>query len=89
MSPLPCASPIKGFDDVDSFLKVSLLNIHIPWLMRLTYSLPVRLFCSPNQGHTYLGTHPVWNISDRVNKILAPAMADILDFRRVRSSHVR
>ncbi|KAE8336391.1 hypothetical protein BDV24DRAFT_168322 [Aspergillus arachidicola] len=49
----------KGFDDVDSFLEVILLNIHIPWAMRFTYSLP-----------------------DRVNKILAPAMADILDFRR-------
>ncbi|KAE8415948.1 putative benzoate 4-monooxygenase cytochrome P450 [Aspergillus pseudocaelatus] len=49
----------KGFDDVDSFLGVSLLNIHIPWAMRFTYSLP-----------------------DRVNRILAPAMADILDFRR-------
>ncbi|CAL5868081.1 uncharacterized protein PFLUO_LOCUS2304 [Penicillium psychrofluorescens] len=55
----------KGFDDVDSFLEVSLLNIHIPWLMRLTYSLP-----------------------DRVNKILAPAMADILDFRRDLSRQV-
>jgi len=33
----------KGFDDVDSFLEVSLLNIHIPWVMRLTYSLPVGL----------------------------------------------
>ncbi|KAA8651302.1 cytochrome P450 [Aspergillus tanneri] len=50
----------KGFDDVDSFLEVSLLNIHIPWLMRLSYSLP-----------------------DWMNKRLAPAMADILDFRRV------
>lgn len=33
----------KGFDDVDSFLEVSLLNIHIPWVMRFTYSLPVGL----------------------------------------------
>ncbi|KAI9038276.1 uncharacterized protein KD926_010932 [Aspergillus affinis] len=48
----------KSFDDVDGFLKFSLLKIHIPWLMRFTYSLP-----------------------DRINKILAPAMADILDFR--------
>ncbi|KAJ5625096.1 benzoate 4-monooxygenase cytochrome P450 [Penicillium lagena] len=55
----------KGFDDVDSFLEVSLLNIHIPWAMRFTYSLP-----------------------DRVNKILAPAMADILDFRRDLSRQV-
>ncbi|KAJ5672267.1 benzoate 4-monooxygenase cytochrome P450 [Penicillium longicatenatum] len=55
----------KGFDDVDSFLKVSLLNIHIPWVMRLTYSLP-----------------------DGINKILAPAMADILDFRQSLSQQV-
>ncbi|KAB8278609.1 putative benzoate 4-monooxygenase cytochrome P450 [Aspergillus minisclerotigenes] len=55
----------KGFDDVDSFLEVSLLNIHIPWVMRLTYSLP-----------------------DCVNKFLAPAMADILDFRRDLSRQV-
>ncbi|KAE8319328.1 putative benzoate 4-monooxygenase cytochrome P450 [Aspergillus transmontanensis] len=55
----------KGFDDVDSFLEVSLLNIHNPWAMRFTYSLP-----------------------DRVNKILAPAMADILDFRRDLSRQV-
>ncbi|KAL4979754.1 putative benzoate 4-monooxygenase cytochrome P450 [Aspergillus desertorum] len=55
----------KGFDDVDSFLTVSILNIHIPWLMRFTYSLP-----------------------DRINKILAPAMADILDFRRDLSRQV-
>ncbi|KAL4810923.1 putative benzoate 4-monooxygenase cytochrome P450 [Aspergillus unguis] len=55
----------KNFDDVDSFLSVSILNIHIPWLMRFTYSLP-----------------------DRVNKILAPAMADILDFRRDLSRQV-
>ncbi|KAL4891672.1 FRG1-like family-domain-containing protein [Aspergillus ambiguus] len=49
----------KGFDDVDSFLEVSLLNIHIPWFMRLSSSLP-----------------------DRIVKMLAPAMAGILDFRR-------
>ncbi|PYI33457.1 putative benzoate 4-monooxygenase cytochrome P450 [Aspergillus indologenus CBS 114.80] len=55
----------KGFDDVDSFLQVSLLNIHLPWLMRFTYSLP-----------------------DSVNKTLAPAMADILDFRRDLSRQV-
>ncbi|OAX85369.1 hypothetical protein ACJ72_00258 [Emergomyces africanus] len=55
----------KGFDDVDSFLEVSILNIHIPWLMRLSYSLP-----------------------DRVNKLLAPAMADILDFRKGLSQQV-
>ncbi|KAF5862426.1 hypothetical protein ETB97_011700 [Aspergillus alliaceus] len=30
----------EGFDDVDSFLEASLLNIHIPWLMRFSYSLP-------------------------------------------------
>ncbi|KAJ5718661.1 benzoate 4-monooxygenase cytochrome P450 [Penicillium malachiteum] len=30
----------KTFDDVDSFLIVSLLNIHIPWTIRFTYSLP-------------------------------------------------
>ncbi|KAE8372926.1 putative benzoate 4-monooxygenase cytochrome P450 [Aspergillus bertholletiae] len=29
----------KGFDDVDSFME-SLPNIHVPWLMRFTYSLP-------------------------------------------------
>ncbi|KAJ5532796.1 benzoate 4-monooxygenase cytochrome P450 [Penicillium frequentans] len=50
----------KGFDDVDSFLEVSLLNIHIPWVMRFTYSLP-----------------------DSINKVLAPALAEILDFRRI------
>ncbi|KAJ6150673.1 benzoate 4-monooxygenase cytochrome P450 [Penicillium chermesinum] len=55
----------KGFDDVDSFLEISLLNIHIPWAMRFTYSLP-----------------------DRVNKLLAPAMADILDFRQDLSRQV-
>ncbi|KAJ6090139.1 benzoate 4-monooxygenase cytochrome P450 [Penicillium sp. IBT 16267x] len=55
----------KGFDDVDSFLEVSLLNIHIPWVMRFTYSLP-----------------------DGVNKILAPALANILDFRRDLSRQV-
>ncbi|PGH03869.1 hypothetical protein GX51_03857 [Blastomyces parvus] len=48
----------KSFDDVDSFAAISLLNIHIPWLMRLSYSLP-----------------------DRLNKFLAPALADILDYR--------
>ncbi|PLB48688.1 putative benzoate 4-monooxygenase cytochrome P450 [Aspergillus steynii IBT 23096] len=48
----------KTFDDVDSFLIISLLNLHIPWLIRLTYWLP-----------------------DRLNKILSPAMTDILDFR--------
>ncbi|KAB8210099.1 putative benzoate 4-monooxygenase cytochrome P450 [Aspergillus parasiticus] len=62
----------KGFDDVDSFLEMSLLNIHNPWAMRFTYSLPGEF---PNSG-------------DRVNKILAPAMADILDFRRDLSRQV-
>lgn len=31
----------KGFDDVDSFLAVCLWNVHMPWVMRLTYSMPV------------------------------------------------
>ncbi|KAJ5715786.1 benzoate 4-monooxygenase cytochrome P450 [Penicillium malachiteum] len=30
----------KTFDDVDSFLIVSLWNIHMPWIMRFVYSLP-------------------------------------------------
>ncbi|KAJ5884198.1 benzoate 4-monooxygenase cytochrome P450 [Penicillium tannophilum] len=55
----------KGFDDVDSFLEVSLLNIHIPWVMRFTYSLP-----------------------DSINKVLAPALAEILDFRRALSRQI-
>ncbi|KAK6826924.1 hypothetical protein RU639_004766 [Aspergillus parasiticus] len=54
----------KGFDDVDSFLEMSLLNIHNPWAMRFTYSLPGEF---PNS---------------------APAMADILDFRRDLSRQV-
>ncbi|EEA20930.1 hypothetical protein TMatcc_000933 [Talaromyces marneffei ATCC 18224] len=33
----------KETDNVAYFLKVSLLNTHIPWLMRLTYSLPDRV----------------------------------------------
>ncbi|PYH92813.1 putative benzoate 4-monooxygenase cytochrome P450 [Aspergillus ellipticus CBS 707.79] len=48
----------KGFDDLAIFLEFSVLNIHIPWVMRLTYSLP-----------------------DSISKMLAPAMADILDTR--------
>ncbi|KAJ5438316.1 benzoate 4-monooxygenase cytochrome P450 [Penicillium daleae] len=55
----------KDFDDVDSFLKVSLINIHIPWAMRFTYSLP-----------------------DGLNSILAPAMTNILEFRRGLSRQV-
>lgn len=31
----------KAVDDVEGFLVISLLNIHIPWVMRLTYSIPV------------------------------------------------
>ncbi|SLM35246.1 cytochrome p450 [Lasallia pustulata] len=30
----------KSLDDVDSFLAISLVNTHIPWLMRVMYSLP-------------------------------------------------
>ncbi|PGH30872.1 hypothetical protein GX50_06373 [[Emmonsia] crescens] len=55
----------KGFDVVDRFVEISLLNTHIPWIMRLAYSLP-----------------------DRVNKFLAPALADILDFRMELSRQV-
>ncbi|APA10778.1 hypothetical protein sscle_07g055480 [Sclerotinia sclerotiorum 1980 UF-70] len=55
----------KSFDDVDTFLNISLLNIHIPYLMRFSYSIP-----------------------DNINKILAPAMADILDFRKDLSRQV-
>ncbi|KAF7930612.1 uncharacterized protein EAE98_005012 [Botrytis deweyae] len=55
----------KSFDDVDNFLVISLLNIHIPYLMRFSYSLP-----------------------DNMNKILAPAMADILDYRKDLSRQV-
>ncbi|KAL4938902.1 hypothetical protein BDV06DRAFT_214721 [Aspergillus oleicola] len=49
----------KGFENIDNFLKLSLVNVHIPWLMRFTYALP-----------------------DRINKILAPTLAETLDFRR-------
>ncbi|KAL2807885.1 putative benzoate 4-monooxygenase cytochrome P450 [Aspergillus granulosus] len=49
----------KFFDDIDSFLEVSLLNFHAPIIMRLTFSLP-----------------------DWINKLLAPAMAAMLDFRQ-------
>ncbi|CAD6444312.1 acda6855-de0c-418b-9ce5-107134f7e3bb [Sclerotinia trifoliorum] len=55
----------KSFDDVDKFLNISLLNIHVPYLMRFSYSLP-----------------------DNINKIMAPAMADILDFRKDLSRQV-
>ncbi|KAL4864238.1 hypothetical protein BDV12DRAFT_176445 [Aspergillus spectabilis] len=48
----------RGFEKIDNFLKMSLLNIHIPWAIRLTYSLP-----------------------ERLKRILAPDMADTLDFR--------
>ncbi|KAJ9195905.1 hypothetical protein DTO021D3_3521 [Paecilomyces variotii] len=48
----------KAFDDVDGFLEASILNVHIPWFMRISLSLP-----------------------NSVNKILAPAMADIFEFR--------
>ncbi|KAL3452060.1 putative benzoate 4-monooxygenase cytochrome P450 [Aspergillus insuetus] len=49
----------KGFfDDIDSFLEVSLLNFHIPTIMRISFALP-----------------------DSINKLLAPAMAAMLDFR--------
>ncbi|ERF76671.1 hypothetical protein EPUS_02210 [Endocarpon pusillum Z07020] len=30
----------KSFDDVDSFLAISLVNIQIPWLVKAIYSLP-------------------------------------------------
>ncbi|KAL4886900.1 putative benzoate 4-monooxygenase cytochrome P450 [Aspergillus karnatakaensis] len=49
----------RFFDDIDSFLEVSLLNFHIPFIMRLSFALP-----------------------DSVNKMLAPAMAGMLDFRK-------
>ncbi|KAF3396638.1 Trichodiene oxygenase [Talaromyces pinophilus] len=55
----------KETDNVATLLKVSLLNTHIPWLMRFTYSLP-----------------------DRVSKILTPAVAKILDFRKELSYQV-
>ncbi|KJK60521.1 Cytochrome P450 [Aspergillus parasiticus SU-1] len=44
----------KGFDDVDSFLEMSLLNIHNPWAMRFTYSLPGEF---PNSGVAEIYTH--------------------------------
>jgi hypothetical protein len=37
----------KEHDDLDSFVEVSLLNSHIPWAMRLIYSLPVCLIYFP------------------------------------------
>ncbi|PQE31548.1 Trichodiene oxygenase protein [Rutstroemia sp. NJR-2017a WRK4] len=30
----------KSFDDIDSFLEISLLNLHIPWAMKLMYKIP-------------------------------------------------
>lgn len=30
-------------DNVDGFLLISLLNIHIPWVLRIAFSLPVRI----------------------------------------------
>ncbi|KAJ0425639.1 putative benzoate 4-monooxygenase cytochrome P450 [Aspergillus carlsbadensis] len=48
----------KFFDDIDSFMEVSLLNFHIPAIMRISFALP-----------------------DSINKLLAPAMAAMLDFR--------
>ncbi|KLJ09026.1 hypothetical protein EMPG_15547 [Blastomyces silverae] len=74
----------KGFDDVDSFFAVSLLNIHIPWLLRLNYSLPVshRFIFSPSDLYTHLP------LQDRVNKFLTPALADVLDFRKDLSRQV-
>ncbi|KAL3459125.1 putative benzoate 4-monooxygenase cytochrome P450 [Aspergillus heterothallicus] len=49
----------KFFDDIDSFLEVSLLNFHIPTIMRLSFAFP-----------------------DWLNKLLAPRMAAMLDFRQ-------
>lgn len=31
----------ESVDNIDSFLRVSLLNIHFPWVLRFTTSLPV------------------------------------------------
>lgn len=60
----------KSFDDVDSFVEISLLvsetlskptppstneaqNIHIPWIMRFSYYMPVSLgSTSPRRSHT-------------------------------------
>ena len=33
----------QSVDDTEGFLLVSLLNIHFPWFLRITYSLPVCL----------------------------------------------
>ncbi|RAK99186.1 cytochrome P450 [Aspergillus ibericus CBS 121593] len=42
----------KGFDDVNGFIAVSLWNTHMPWIMRLTYSLPdsVKKILSPTMA---------------------------------------
>ncbi|GAD97354.1 benzoate 4-monooxygenase cytochrome P450, putative [Paecilomyces variotii No. 5] len=55
----------KAFDDVDGFIEASILNVHIPWFMRISLALP-----------------------NSVNKILAPAMADIFEFRSELSTQV-
>ena len=31
----------EAVDNIDNFLRVSLLNIHFPWVLRFTTSLPV------------------------------------------------
>lgn len=49
----------KQFDDIDSFTYVSLVNLHMLWVLRLSNALP-----------------------DWVNKILSPAIGDLLDFRQ-------
>lgn len=38
----------KEHDDLDAFVEVSLLNSHIPWVMRAIYSLPVSILYLPN-----------------------------------------
>ncbi|KAJ5999490.1 benzoate 4-monooxygenase cytochrome P450 [Penicillium sp. IBT 35674x] len=38
----------KEHDDLDAFVEVSLLNSHIPWVMRAIYSLPVGILYLPN-----------------------------------------
>ncbi|KAJ5108558.1 benzoate 4-monooxygenase cytochrome P450 [Penicillium angulare] len=43
----------KLVDDVDGFLMVSLINLHIPWVMRMTYSFPdwLNKILSPNMAN--------------------------------------
>lgn len=80
----------KSFDDVDSFLEVSLLVCYTgavhneadvteyPHTLAYAVHLLSPRICLP---HSELALPNL--CQDNINKVLAPAMADILDFRRV------